>query len=289
MRRFLFSKRAAEEPMGESHPTRKFVFARSMAVVVAMSLSGFGVAARAAIIIYAPPALIGAQVIYPSVSESSETSTLPLYGAPTVSGNSLVFSNLSFAASSINGSPSLDFVDGQINFTLQADPGSFLQMLTLSEFGDYNVSTTPANPAAVDFVEAYQNPVLITVLAIDGVPVAPMENSSDIMSITDGGVFTNPPSSTPVSITAGWSGTVTADLMALFDSDQITEIAVSFDNELAAQSQPGGIADIAKKGFEVTPGEMSGGPGVPEPSVASLALVALGMGLKRRRNRQAAN
>lgn len=208
---------------------------------------------------------------------------------PTVSGNSLIFSNLNFAAVSTNGSPALDFVDGQINFTLQADQGSVLQTLNLTEFGDYNVSTTPANPAAVDFAEAYQNPVLITVLAIDGVPVTPVENSSDIMTITDGGVFENPPSSTPVSISGGWTGTVTANLDSLFGSDEITEIAVSFDNELLAGSQTGGIADIAKKGFDVNPGPVNGNPGVPEPSILGLAVVAMGMGLKRRRRGLAAN
>ena len=268
--------------------TRKSDFPRSVAAAIVASLSGFALSARAAIIIYAPPALIGTQVTYPSVSESSNTNTLPLYGAPTVSGNNLVFSNLNFAAISTNGSPALDFVDGQINFTLQSDPGSFLQMLDLSESGDYNVSTTPANPAAMNFVQAYENPVLITILAIDGVSVTPTTNSSTVISITDGGTFENPPSSTPLSDSGGWTGTAIANLAAIFNSNQITEIAVSFDNQLAAESQTGGIADISKKGFDVIPMTTTGNPGVPEPSVAGLALVALGMGLKRRRNRQVA-
>jgi hypothetical protein len=288
MRCFSFLQRTVTGPMSEILASKRSAFPRSLAVAIAASLSGLALSGRAAIITYAPPALVGAQVTYPSVSESSDTNTLPLYGAPAVSGNSLVFSNLNFSAISTNGSPALDYVDGQINFTLQADQGSFLQSLNLTEFGDYNVSTTPANPAAVNFAEAYENPVLITVLAIDGVPVTPVENSSDVMTITDGGMFQNPPSVTPVSVSGGWTGTVTADLEALFGSDQITEVAVSFDNELVAGSQTGGIADIAKKGFDVIP-MTTGNPGVPEPSVVGLVLVGLGMGMMRRRDRQVVN
>jgi hypothetical protein len=287
MRRLLSSQWVAMGSNRTLNSTRKSDFLRSVAAAIVAVLSGFALSARGAIITYAPPALIGAQVTYPSVSESSNTNTLPLYGAPTVSGNNLVFSNLNFAAVSTNGSPALDFVDGQINFTLQSDPGSFLQMLDLSEFGDYNVSTTPANPAAMNFVQAYENPVLITILAINGVPVTPVNNSSTIMSITNGGTFQNPPSSTPISVSGSWTGTADANLASIFNSNQITEIAVSFDNQLAAESQTGGIADIAKKGFDIIP-TTTGNPGVPEPSVASLMLFAIGVGLKRRQNRHVA-
>jgi hypothetical protein len=288
---FSFLQRTGMGPMAKLRPSRKSEAFQSLAVAIAASLSGLALSAHASIITYAPPTLIGTQVTYPSVSESSNTNTLPLYGAPVVSGNNLVFSNLNFSAVSTNGSPALDYVDGQINFTLQADQGTFLQALNLTEFGDYNISTTPANPAAVDFVEAYQNPVLITVLAINGVAVTPEENSSDTMTITDGGVFETPPNPppTPQSISGSWNGSVTANLDALFGSDEITEISVSFDNDLLAESQTGGIADIAKKGFDVNPSPVNGIPGMPEPSVMGLAAVAMGMGLKRRRGRLATN
>jgi len=284
--RFSFPGWAAKEPMSNLRTVRKSDFLRSLAAAIAISLSGFALTARSAIFSYAPPPLIGAQVTYPSVSESSVTNSNPLYGAPTVSGNNLIFSNLNFAAVSTDGTPALDFVDGQINFTLQSDPGSFLQTLDLTEFGDYNVSATPANPAAVNFAEAYENAVQITVLAIDGVPLGTPEinNTSDVMMISpDGGDY-----ETGVTPSTGsFNGAADANLAALFGSDEITEIAISFDNQLAAESETGGIADIAKKGFDITPG-VTTGPAVPEPSAATLALVAIGMGLKRRRNRIAA-
>jgi hypothetical protein len=286
MCRLSFWKWVRKGSISKLATTKKSPLCRTLAAVVAASLlSAFAAPSRAAIFSYAPPPLIGNQVTYPSVSESSSTSSTPLYGAPTVSGNNLVFSNLNFSAISTNASPALDFVDGQLNFTLQSDPGSFLQTLDLTEFGDYNVSATPANPAAVNFAEAYENDVQITVLAVNGVALnTPLvNNTSDMMMISpDGGQY-----ETDVTPSTGnFTGTADANLAALFGSNQITEIAVSFDNQLLAESQLGGIADIAKKGFDVVPGT---GPNVPEPSSASLVLFAVGMGLKRRRNRRAEN
>jgi hypothetical protein len=247
------------------------------------AVAGLAISAPAAIITYAPPALVGSTVTYPTVSESSSTSSLPLYGTPTVSGNNLIFSNLNFNAISTDATPPLDFVDGQINFTLQADPGTFLQSLNLTEFGDYNVSATPSNPAAVNFGEVFENPVQITVLAINGVPLATpiVDNTSDVMSVSpDGGKFTTglDPS------TGSWTGTADANLSSLFGSGQITEIAVSFDNQLLAESQTGGIADIAKKGFDITPGT---GPNLPEPALGSLALATMAGATFLRRRKHA--
>jgi len=249
-------------------------------LLAAGSIALLGTSARASIITYAPPPLVGAQVTYPSVSESSDTTSSALYGAPTVSGNDLVFSNLNFAAVSTNASPSLDYVDGQINFTLQADPGSFLQSLDLTEFGDYNVSATPLNPAAINYAQAYQDAVQITVLAINGVPLSTplIDNTSDVMNITpDNGEYTT----NLVPSTGSWSGSADANLAALFGSGQITEIAVSFDNQLLAESESGGIADIAKKGFDVVPITSN----IPEPTTACVMLAGLGFASLRRRGR----
>jgi hypothetical protein len=251
-------------------------------LLAAGSVSFLGGSSRASIITYAPPTLVGSQVTYPSVSESSDTSTSALYGAPTVSGNDLVFSNLNFAAVSTNASPSLDYVDGQINFTLQADPGSFLQSLDLTEMGDYNVSATPLNPAAVNYAQVYENAVQITVLAINGVPLSTplVNNTSDVMNITpDNGQYTT----NLVPSTGSWSGSADVNLATLFASGQITEIAVSFDNQLLAESETGGIADIAKKGFDIVPITTN----VPEPTVVCLVVAGFGFASLRRRRRMA--
>jgi len=249
-----------------------------LALAGSVPLLGAAMPLRASIFTYAPPTLPGSTVNYTSVSESSSTNSTPLYGTPTVSGNNLVFSNLNFAAVSTNASPALDFVDGQINFTMQTDPGDYLSTLNLNEFGDYNVSSTPANPAAVDFVKVYPEAVQIEVLAINGVALATplVDNTSVVMSYSpDGGQY----QTVLTPSTGSFTGTASANLAALFGSSNITEIAVSYDNELLAESQLGGIADIAKKGFSVTPGVT-----VPEPSTVALAMLAAGaLLLKRRR------
>jgi len=254
---------------------RKYVV---LALAGAVPILGAAMPLHANIFTYAPPTLPGSTVNYTSVSESSSTNSTPLYGTPTVSGNNLVFSNLNFDAISTNASPALDFVDGQVNFTMQTDPGNYLSTLNLSEFGDYNVSATPSNPAAIDFAKIYPEAVQIEVLAINGVALATplVNNTSVVMAYSpDSGQY-----QTGVTPSTGsFTGSATANLASLFGSSNITEIAVSFDNELLAESQVGGIADIAKKGFSVTPGVT-----VPEPSTAALAILAAGaIMLKRRR------
>lgn len=280
MQRFSFLNRAVRESVSESRSNRRASFTRTVASAV-ISLSAFAVSAKAAIITYAPPTIVGAQVTYPDVSESSSTNPVPLYGAPSISGNDLVFSNLNFAAVSTNGS-GLDFVDGQLNFTLQADPGNFLTSLDLTENGDYNV-TQIGTAVGPNTAEAFEDPVQITLLGINGLPVTPViNNTADTMIISpDNGLYTTGVNPDPGSFT----GAADVNLAAIFGSNQITEIAVSYDDQLAASSQLNGIADIAKKGFDVIPFTTPGTQVMPEPTVASLLLLTLGVGLSRRRNR----
>lgn len=243
---------------------RKRSFGRTLGAALVAACLSVGAAAHAAIITYAPPTIVGTNVTYPQVSESSNSATLPLYGAPQISGNDLLFRNMNFAATSVGGSPATAFVDGQINFTLTANSGSTLQSLVLSEFGDYNVSATPANPAAVNYVKVYQQALQITVLAVGGVPLATplVDNTSVVMSVSpSGGDY-----QTGVDPSTGsWSGLANANLASLFGRSNITSISVSFDNQLLAQSQVGGIGTISKKGLTIDPIL------TPEPTMLALA------------------
>ena len=236
----------------------------------------FGPASHAAIITYAPPALPGTNLSYIAVSESSGTDPVPLYGAPTVSGNNLVFSNMNFTASSVNGAPT-DFTDGQVNITMLANPGSFIQSIQWNENGDYNVTPFP-NVSSINSAKVFSQALQITVLAINGVPLATplVDNTSVTMALSpNGGTYTT--GITPN--TGSWQAAALANLATLFGSNKITEVAISYDNQLAAASQVGGIASISKKGVTIDPNVIT-----PEPASLSIAgVVALGLLSSRRR------
>lgn len=253
----------------------RFARVRGLIVGSAILIGGVVGSVSAAIIDYTPPPLVGTNVTYTSVSESSNTDALPLFGTPTVSGNNLVFNNLNFNANSINGGPPIDFTDGQINFTIQANAGTFLNQIRLSEFGDYNVSATPGS-GSNNFVKVFPQALQITVLDVNGTTlgVPLVDNTSAVMTFSpSGGDY-----QTNVDpATGSWQGLAIANLSALFGSNQITRISVSFDNQLLAQSQQGGIASISKKGVIVS-------PNVPEPMMAGVVslLAALGFARVRR-------
>ena len=81
MRCFPFVKRVAKGLMSVSQTRGDSSFRHSLVLAFAASLFGFAGGSRAAIFSYAPPPLVGSSVTYPSVSESSDTSSTPLYGA----------------------------------------------------------------------------------------------------------------------------------------------------------------------------------------------------------------
>lgn len=248
---------------------------------LASAVAALAVTARSAsavIITYTPPPLVGTEVTYPSVSESN-SGTTAMYGTPAVSGDNLVFGNMNFSTSSINGSPPLTFVDGQINAIIQAKPGFTLSSFKLTENGDYNVSAGALTPTAIGYVKVFPQAVQITVLAENGVPLATplVNNTSVIMSLSpSGGDF-----QTGIDPSTGsWAGSATANLAALFGSNNITSVSIAFDNQLEAESQVGAIATISKKGFTIDPTTAAA---VPEPTTLGLLVAGIALGTTRRR------
>jgi PEP-CTERM motif len=254
----------------------RFNHSAAFAVVALALLLGVTQTARAVIITYAPPTIVGTNVTYPAVTESSASDPVPLYGAPAISGNNLVFNNLSFSASSINGAAT-DFTDGQLNFTLQANPGFFLQSITWSEGGDWNITPFP-NAASVNQTKVFPQSLQITVLDVNGVPLgSPLsDNTSVTMTYTPfGGTFI-----TGIAPNTGsWNGSALANLLALFPTTngKITKVAISFDNQLAASSQVGGIASISKKSVLIVPGF------TPEPSTLAVFGLLGAFAMRRRK------
>jgi PEP-CTERM motif len=179
--------------------------------------------------------------------ESSATDPTPLFGDPLVVGDSMTFSTGPFAAAQAGvGS---DITSGQLSFVIQADPGLFIESISLDEIGDFLMLGNSAEVTA------------------GGTLVA------TVLNPLTGGFVSNPIDIDPVVPLTGtgsgiWSGTSTVVLTRL----NATRIRVDLDNILIASADaPADAAFIDKKALTVNVTFSE----VPEP--ATLVLVGVGL------------
>jgi hypothetical protein len=218
----------------------------------------------------------GNTVTFIDVTESSDD-PLPLYGAPTVSGDSLTFSPQQFLAKSEFQVPPSDTTDGQLTFMVQADGGQAITEISFEEGGALSVTgftnivtdNTRVDVSALGFA---------TVTAIDGVAVDPV--AIPINLIFNFGVGGN---GTWRFVSEGsvngflWEGDQVLDIkQELIDRGKsvqfgATKMNINLDNILFAQSEPLGSARIDKKLF------LKIGTTVPVPEPSSLVLAFFGL------------
>lgn len=219
----------------------------------------------------------GTTVTYEQVTETalSPGDTVPLFGAPTISGDTLDFNPDNFVASA-SGAGGTDQTDGKLDFGINAISGSYIPEITLSEAGDYTLGGF-ANDAFASVTAT----IFVDVFEVDG---APIDTISGIFSMTftpsDGDFQLSSPIDNPggsPGIGGSWSGSVSANINQILIDNSVgyvngaTKVGVVVDNTLLALSQEGTTAEIRKKdfkGFSITV--------IPEPATSGMMVLISG-------------
>jgi hypothetical protein len=210
----------------------------------------------------------GDTVDYLNVREDDDPK--PLFGEPTISGDSLNFTPLDFEAESNGGG--IDFVDGTLAFTIMPTNGQGVSTLTLEESGGFALAGIGTNVTRVEVGAV----ISVNVLEVDGNAFAGNSQVSLGATLFEADLISDP------GLAQSWTGAVTLDIAnaaatELSINGLITKASVVIDNQLLAISEDGSISFIDKKQIDAVTVT------VPEPT--SFVLVGLGsLYLLRRRS-----
>lgn len=226
----------------------------------------------------------GDTVDYLGVEEDSNSGdTLPLFGEPTVSGNSLDFDPVGFNANA-SGAAGNDVTDGNLNFVIMAHAGYGIQKVQLAEAGD----TTLAGFGTDATFTSVTGTGWMNITEVDGVGIGTIPPVLISLSFTpSGGAYglLTDGGGGPL-YHSGWSGSWSQDIEQVLMANNVpfvkgaTKVSINIDNTLTALSEAGTFALIAKKDF--------GGLSVtvfniPEPATwILLAVCGLAAGTVRR-------
>jgi hypothetical protein len=248
---------------------------------------------------------MGTHITFVNVTEDSGASeAIGLFGAPTVTGNSMDFNPTGFDATATGVAS--DITDSNLVFMVTAKSGSRIRSITLSESGDTTLAGN-VTPGSMDTASAVFGSGVLDIHEVDfsginhiSVPFSFTYNPSGGTYFlgTDGG-------GGPIFNTQ-WNGSVTLDVEAILiangftitpgviDPDNgATKISIDLDDTLIAVAQQGTTSLISKKDFSArairanVPSEPGGGvEPVPEPGTLALAaFTALGLLVAYRRRR----
>lgn len=230
--------------------------------LAAASLSLFAGAATAQTT-YAGP-FTGNTVVYSDVQDQND-----LFGAPTLSGDTLSFTPQGFSVEAA-GDRDFDFEDGFLSMLIEANPGLAIPEFTLTEAGAYRILDPFGSGTAVTGVDV-KTIFAITVLATDdGGPTGQiLSTSADLFSADATG-----------SLGSAWKASVNVNIQDLAEDEgvtgNVTKVRLTLDNQLTAVSEDGTLAFIDKKGVSAV------SIAVPEPTSAMVVLGAGALLLRRR-------
>lgn len=232
-----------------------------MAASVLSMLSGVGYGSS---ISYG--SFIAQNVSFNNVIENSLTDNLPLFGMPTVVGNTLQFKPTSFT--SYAEQEDLDMTDSQLDLTIKANGLNIIPRVLLRESGTYTLT----GQGTLDTFASIDAPVWVKVLKVDGIAITPVVFQIDMV------VSPSNEYALPDDIGSGtWNAEVLIDLTAALRAKGLlgfaTEVRITWDNVLTTLSEPDTSALIVKDVAEVI---------VPEPTTLLITAVGALMALRRR-------
>ena len=220
----------------------------------------------------------GATVDYLMVTESSATDPLPLFGGPTVSGDSLDFTPTNFAATSQLHVPAVDQTDGHLTFMVVPKTGQRIKNINFAESGGITVGGTGTTQSFVDVSMVGG----IDIFEVDGVAINKISIPLDMTfshgnnaGFNDNGEWHLMPQG---FINSSWTGNEFVDITAFLQANGFpnalgaTKITVALDNKLYAQSEVEATAMIDKKDFFIVT------TNIPEPAGCVLALLGMVLG-----------
>ena len=209
----------------------------------------------------------------------------PLFEAPSVAGNQLIFTPSSFDADSSGGVGGIDTSHSTFNATITSTtPGVFVDMISIDEAGDIILSAFPpgSGTGATGVIATMSGTVQI-LAALDTSVIGEIITFGGIGADFDS-IFTPGPVTNQLFVglqpsgTFAWTGSVDIDIASLFGAAGVTSVELQFNNSLMANSEPGTSSLIQKKAVD--------GPKitvVPEPATG--ALLACGLLALAARNR----
>lgn len=259
------------------------VAAAAFLCVAILFCSTLSSGASAATINYPDPSPNGNTVSYVGISETSLTDPVPLFGSPTVSGDSIDFNPTGFGAFAAGGA--VKNTDGQLVFTVLAKQGFGISNINFSEAGvttlaGIGTDNTYTDVSATGAVNIYE---------VDGVPINTISIPLSLTFAPNGNGTFHLVSDAGLGLSGlPWTGGQLVDLDAALNNHNpkipfalgATKISVDLDNSLVAQSENGTFSLIDKKdfgGLAVTVNMPHGGGGPDSPEPTSLVLACLGL------------
>jgi hypothetical protein len=230
---------------------------------------------------------VGTTVDYINVTEDTTTGdSLPLFGAPIFSADSIDFNPVGFDAAA-SGTGDTDTTGARLTFMIMAHAGKSITNINFSEAGDTTLGGL-GNDSTNTAVTASGT---ITVNAVDGVNIAPLVRPIALTFTPSGGTYglQTDGAGGPIFHTP-WTGSLMVNVGQILTQAGVpftfgaSKVSIDLTNTLSAATQTGTAAVISKKDF----GGISITVNIPEPTSVVLACSAfvgcVGLLLRRQRS-----